>query len=78
MEYKEILIIAVILLICFLGRNANGNTSEEEQKIATVVGASIVYPLLGIGALAIILGVLSSPFFWAFFIPYLIVKFTEK
>lgn len=74
MEFNEIIIIALILLLYFLGRNINGNTSDEEQKIATFIGASMVYPIAGVFLLALIFGVLSSPFFWAFFIPFIILK----
>ena len=78
MEYKEIGIIVLILLMYFLGRNINGNTSEEEQKIAGFLGAAIVYPVIGVFVLALIFGVLSSPFFWAFFIPYIILKIKDE
>ena len=68
MEYEEAGWIVLILVMYFLARNIWGNTSEEEQKHAGLLGAAIMFPVIGVSVLALILGFLYSPFFWLFFI----------
>jgi len=65
MEQRELIILGLLLVVFFLGRNAIVDTSEKENKIAENIGILIMIPAGGAVILVIAWGLFTSWWFWA-------------